>query len=244
MTSGEEIPLTGGRITPGVVRIGDTVRRPLKAAAVELSVLLDHLAAQGFDGAPRFLGHDPRGRAILTFIEGDVPTDLAHFDDAQLVAAARLLRRFHDATTELGAVLAAGAEVLCHNDFGPPNAVFRDGHPYAMIDYDTVAPGSRLWDLGYSAFSWLDLGNDDYTGPEQVRRISAFANAYAHPQCSDAALAIHAVARQFHLATWGETIGQVAMCDWAHAAATWTMKNVVVPLNRTGFPSTLPNQSA
>jgi hypothetical protein len=29
----EEIPLTGGRATPGVVRVGDTVRRPAKGDA-------------------------------------------------------------------------------------------------------------------------------------------------------------------------------------------------------------------
>ena len=33
-----------------------------------------------------------------------------------------------------------------------------------MIDFDTAAPGTRLWDLGYSVMSWLDLGDDGYTG--------------------------------------------------------------------------------
>ena len=42
------LPLTGGRMTPGVVRVGETVRRPVSPFAV---LLLSHLASAGFDGA-------------------------------------------------------------------------------------------------------------------------------------------------------------------------------------------------
>ena len=111
----------------------------------------------------------------MEFLPGEVPRDLGHFSDAQLAAAAALLRRFHDATASFERVGRAQAEVICHNDWGPPNAVFRGGLPYGIIDFDTIAPGLRLWDLGYSSFSWLDLGNPDYTGKEQLRRLFVFA---------------------------------------------------------------------
>lgn len=232
-----EIPLTGGRITEGVVRVGDTVRRPVKPGAVDLAQLLGHLQHQGFAGAPRHLGVDERGRAILNYLEGEVPTDLGHYDDSQLAAAARLLRRFHDATATSTPVTAAGAEVICHNDFGPPNAVFRGSMPWAMIDFDTAAPGARLWDLGYSAFSWLDLGDDTYTGVEQITRLEVFAMAYSHEQCTASQIAIYAVARQTSLAAHASRIGSTAMHDWASAAATWTATNVLGVL----FPSRLPD---
>lgn len=50
-----EVPLAGGRTTEGVVRVGDTVRRPTKARAPFVHELLRHLEARGFSGAPRFL---------------------------------------------------------------------------------------------------------------------------------------------------------------------------------------------
>ena len=72
----EEIPLHGGRVTHGIVRIGDTVRRPPTANSEFVRRLLQHLAVKGFGGAPASLGTDAQGRDVLAFIEGDVPTDL------------------------------------------------------------------------------------------------------------------------------------------------------------------------
>jgi Ser/Thr protein kinase RdoA (MazF antagonist) len=222
-----ETPLTGGRVTPGVVRVGDTVRRPIRDDRTQVHRLLNRLEAGGFDGTPRFLGIDAEGREILSYLPGEVPSDLGHYDDVQLAAAAALLRRFHDATAGFATETAAAAEVLCHNDWGPPNAVFRDGLPYGIIDFDTIAPGLRLWDLGYSAFSWLDLGDPDYSGDEQIRRLSVFATGYGLERCSTPQIAAYALARQAALAASGRRRGLTAMADWASDAAAWTAANVV-----------------
>ncbi|MGV0908850.1 phosphotransferase [Martelella sp. FOR1707] len=220
----KEIPLSGGRFTPGVVRLGDTVRRPLREGLAES--LLGYLEAAGFSDAPRFLGRDDKSRAILTYIEGSVPSELGHFDDAALAAAAGLLRRFHDATAEFPVVVEASAEVVCHNDFSPTNAVFRDGLPIALIDFDTLAPGTRLWDLGYSAFTWLDLGNDDYSGAEQLRRLAVFAYGYGLAACPAEAILSYAVVRQNALAAKARAAGQSDMAEWAAAAAEWTARHM------------------
>jgi hypothetical protein len=58
--------------TEGVVRVGDTVRRPHHPQSYAIAAYLDHLERQGFQGAPRYLGRDSSGRDVLTFIEGDV----------------------------------------------------------------------------------------------------------------------------------------------------------------------------
>lgn len=226
----DETPLTGGRITAGVVRVGDTVRRPVRDDRSQVHALLKHLEVNGFGGTPRFLGIDEQGREILSYLPGDVPTDLGHYDDAQLTAAARLLRRFHDATADFAKRQSRDAEVICHNDWGAHNAVFRDGKPVGLIDFDTIAPGLRLWDLGYSAFSWLDLGNDDYTGDEQIRRLSVFAAGYGFAACAPAQIAVHALARQTALAASGRRRAMTALADWAAECADWTAANVVEPL--------------
>ncbi len=51
--------LAGGLANRGaVVRVGDTVRRPLRPGSSAVWALLDHLEGVGFGEAPRFLGID------------------------------------------------------------------------------------------------------------------------------------------------------------------------------------------
>jgi hypothetical protein len=145
------MPLLGGRITPGVVRVGATVRRPVGPHSPFVHELLLALEQAGFRGAPRFLGVDERGREILSFIEGVVPHDLDEgLTDEQLVAAAALLRRYHQATA--GLALASGEECVCHNDISPVNTVFVDDRPVASIDFDMAKPGPTMRDISYGRF--------------------------------------------------------------------------------------------
>jgi hypothetical protein len=145
-----EVPLGGGRLTSGVVKVGGTVRRPASPFA---AMLLSHLALVGFDGAPRYLGEDGLGRQVLTFVPGDVPAKWRAFGDEQVARAGMLLRRMHDASRGL-AERVGGGDVVCHHDPGPNNTVFRDGLPVAFIDFDFAAVGDPLEDVGYVAWSW------------------------------------------------------------------------------------------
>lgn len=227
-----EVPLAGGWATPGVVRVGATVRRPVHADPTLRHALLRHLEQCGFDAAPRVLGLDSRGREILTFVDGGVPGQPWRFADDQIAAAAALLRRFHDATA--GSPLAGEHEVVCHNDWGPNNTVMCAGRPVAMIDFDSAAPGTRLWDLGHSAWLWLDLGDAAYTGEEQRRRLVIFAAAYGAPALAPVAIAIHAVTRQTCLAVWAKRHGRASTEAWSRRSADWTTDNLVEPMLTSG----------
>src|SRR3712207_5352286 len=66
----EEVSLKGRRTTEGVVRAGTTVRRPVGAHSGLAHQVLRLLETRGFEGAPRFLGIDGKGREILSFLEG------------------------------------------------------------------------------------------------------------------------------------------------------------------------------
>ncbi len=94
-----EIPLTGGRTTTGIVRVGNTVRRPATANSEFVHRLLQYLAKQEFGGVPESLGKDQRGRDVFTFIDGEVPADLSVFEGSILRIAALLIRSFHDASS-------------------------------------------------------------------------------------------------------------------------------------------------
>jgi hypothetical protein len=59
---GAETPLGGGNMSSGVVRVGDTVRRPAGPWTPAVHALLAHLHAVGFHGAPAPLGIDQQGR--------------------------------------------------------------------------------------------------------------------------------------------------------------------------------------
>ncbi|WP_433283046.1 phosphotransferase [Micromonospora sp. CA-244673] len=174
---GVERPLAGGRLTAGVVRVGDTVRRPASPASRFVARLLVHLAKTGFDGCPQHLGWDQHGRDILSFVPGHVPPRWRHFTDDQVGQAATLLRRLHEGTRELASGL--GGEVVCHHDPGPNNTVFRDGRPVAFIDFDFAAPGLPLEDVGYMAWAWCISSRPD-RGPatEQARQVRILADAY------------------------------------------------------------------
>jgi hypothetical protein len=193
-----ERALTGGWVTSGVVQVGETVRRPPGPSAPFVHLLLEHLEAAGFEASPRFLGYDDQGRETLTFIAGDVPSDCRAevWGDNQLEAVAGLLRRFHDVTA--GSEMAADAEVVCHNDFGPWNLVWRDGLPIGIIDYDNAAPGARLDDLSYAVWKCLNLGLIDLPVTEQSRRARVFTTAYGTRPSSGLLRAIERAQERMH----------------------------------------------
>jgi Ser/Thr protein kinase RdoA (MazF antagonist) len=188
--AGTEIPLDGGNMSSGVVRVGDTVRRPAGPWTPAVHALLTHLHAVGFRGAPRPLGIDEYGREILTFIPGTVAWP-GHFrlldGDSPLRRAARLIRDFHDAvagfTSPPGAhwqelIPADGDEIIAHHDLAPWNLII-GARQWAFIDWDTAAPGTRLWDLAYAIHGFVPLTADPaYQRDDASHRLRLIADTY------------------------------------------------------------------
>jgi hypothetical protein len=169
-----EVPLAGGDVTEGVVRVGDTVRRPVGPHSDLVHRVLRHLEDMGFDGAPRFLGLDASGREVLSFMEGEVagrPWPAWVTDEDRITSVARLVRRYDDAVASLGIPAEAGArpeppgapptladpELIGHQDVTPENVVFRDGIAVALLDFDLVGPAARVDELSNVAQWWAPL---------------------------------------------------------------------------------------
>ena len=214
-----EIPLTGGRTSLGVVRVGDTVRKPVTHNSAFVRRLLLHLAAVGFEGCPSYLGLDERGRDTFSFVAGHVPADLGEFSAAQLEAAARLLRALHDATSRSD--LRGDCEVVCHGDASPCNFVFQTELPCALIDFDAAEPGDRWSDLGYAAWHWLDLGNDQLSAALQGRRLARFFADYGAPFLDDP-IAVVLVAQ---VKVCSREVAPVGNKEWASDCLAWTRRH-------------------
>ncbi|MBB6343870.1 phosphotransferase [Nonomuraea muscovyensis] len=179
----EEIRLPGGWINE-VVRVGDTVRRPLRSRSRFVHELLKLLRQRGWPAAPRFLGVDERDREILSHIPGHVPWQECRTPGVTsrraLARVAELVREFHDLTA--GTALAGAEEVVCHNDLSPKNTVYRgpdDGLlPVAFIDWDLAAPGSRIQDVAHVCWQYLDLGPSVTDLADTGRSLRLICDAY------------------------------------------------------------------
>nr|WP_203978926.1 phosphotransferase [Planotetraspora silvatica] len=194
----------GGEITEGVLRVGASVRRPMRDCSASVHALLRHLESAGFAGAPRVLGVEGQTE-ILSYVQGEVPArPLPGYavSDATLVALAGLLRRFHDAAAsfepasgavwEDGSALDDDPELVGHCDVTPANVVFREEPspagqarlvPYALIDFDLARPTTRLFDVVTTLRHWAPIADPLDRDPLQRgldvgARLRLFCDAY------------------------------------------------------------------
>jgi Ser/Thr protein kinase RdoA (MazF antagonist) len=187
-----------------VVRIGRTVRRPVRPFTATIQGYLAHVRSRGFLACPEPLGYDDEGREVLGYVAGDVPAeplpDYATTTDA-LTALGALVRRLHDAadgwTPPADAVwggtpgvrpagvvpLFEAPELVAHMDYCPGNVVFAHGRPVALIDFDLARPTTRVADLANALYWWAPLLHPLDRAPALVdadvpARVRAFADAY------------------------------------------------------------------
>jgi Ser/Thr protein kinase RdoA (MazF antagonist) len=213
-----EVELPRGDVTEGVVRVGGTVRRPHQPQSLAVAGYLDHLERVGFDGSPRYLGRDARGRDVLTYLDGDVagdPPERWAASDELLASVGRLLRRLHTASegylSDSGFAPPDGSlwshqrvrspvpvpqltpELVTHMDVTPQNVVVRDGRATGLVDFDMAGPAPRLLDAYNTAMHWVPLRPPvdvwpAWQGVDQAARLRRFADGYGLTRAERAAL--------------------------------------------------------
>jgi len=191
----DEEPLAGNATT-GVVRVGNTVRRPAGPWTDSVDALLMHLWAVGFTGAPRPMGRDELGRQVLEYVPGEVGADDGTYSLTELSSIGRMLARLHEALASFvpppdavwnRLIPPDREELICHNDVAPWNLV-RSDRGWVLIDWDATAPGSRLWDIAYAAQSMAGLRTERPVA-ESAARLRAFVDGYGLEPASGSALA-------------------------------------------------------
>ncbi|WP_222193840.1 phosphotransferase enzyme family protein [Modestobacter italicus] len=202
MTDAEETLASEG--VTHVVRVGGTVRRPVRPFTATVQAYLAFVRSRGFTDCPEPLGRDAEGREVLSYVAGEVPVEPLpeHATSASALGTlGALIRRLHDAAD--GWALPADAvwggvpgvrpdgvvplfdepELVSHMDYCPGNVVFDGGLPTALIDFDLARPTTRVADLANALYWWAPLAAPVDRAPSLVEadvpaRVRAFADAY------------------------------------------------------------------
>ncbi|MBN2812406.1 MAG: aminoglycoside phosphotransferase family protein, partial [Spirochaetales bacterium] len=188
--------LSGGLMNaPKLIR--GRVHRKRTESTETIHRLLKHVRARGIDWVPEPISFDEQ-EEVISYIEGEVPHDMPPWIWSRevLADAARAMRSWHDAARDFDIGGASWSfstgtepETICHNDFAPYNCVFSGKRFAGLIDFDLCAPGSRLWDMSYTAYRFvpvmpespLDEGEEfsPFSREETIKRVELFLEAYA-----------------------------------------------------------------
>lgn len=192
-----EVVLTGGNMNSPILK-NQLIYKEATAASPTIHELLVHVRDHGITWIPESKGINSEGKHVLTYIEGEVPHDTPEWlwQETILVEASRRLRQWHDATVDFKPMNGIwlheneeDQEVICHNDFAPYNCVFQDRQLIGVIDFDVCSPGSRMWDIAYTAYRFVPLlpieGADQYdeispfSRKQMIERLERFLDEYS-----------------------------------------------------------------
>lgn len=190
MKQEQNIELKGGRAGK-ISKVKDQVCRPANLWTPTVHRFLKFLNDNGANFIPILHGIEDE-KEFVSFIKGDVyndPLPKIFKEDAMIVSAAKLLSKFHklselyigniDTHSRWMLNPVHPIEVICHGDFAPYNTVIVDEKSTAMIDFDTIHPGPKIWDVSYASYRWvsfIDQGEEEFD--ENMRKIRLFLNTY------------------------------------------------------------------
>ena len=184
--------LCGGRENK-ILRVSDQVIRPSDAWTPYIHDFLNFLKEEGVTYVPRPYGINEKGEEILSYVQGEVynyPLPEFMLQDNMIISSAKLLRSFHEVsgryidqlTSKEEWMLPAinPIEVMCHGDFAPYNVTIMDGEAVGIIDFDTLHPGPRMWDISYAVYRWVPFTNSycNFSLDDQIRRAKLFLDTY------------------------------------------------------------------
>lgn len=194
MNQKNDIELQGGRIGK-IHKVDDTVVRPSNEWTVTVHKFLKFMHDKGADFVP--IPYGIKGdHEIISFMTGKVfndPLPEIFNNDSMLISAASLLAKFHKISEQFIPYITKEckwmltpiypAEVICHGDYAPYNVVIVDNKVKSLIDFDTIHPGTKMWDISYALYRWIpfiDESEDNFN--ESMRKMRLFLDTYGLEQ--------------------------------------------------------------
>jgi aminoglycoside phosphotransferase (APT) family kinase protein len=226
----EEIPLSGGKITKGVVKKDNYVLRPCCPNSPFVHNVLKWLELKECSISPRFIGLDNTGREIITYLEGTVPNNLGFFNNNQLVEAGKIIKKLHTILSDFPNCLSG--QTVCHNDLSPCNFIFKNELPYAVFDWDAAEINDPLNDVAYAVWMWCDIGNN-YNSPNDVgNKINIMLDSYELCKKERSKLIIKIHEQMQRVANSSLSESMIECNQWANDCDKWLYKyqNQIIPL--------------
>lgn len=204
----------------GVVRTGETVRRPVRPWSGSVCRFQRFMEA---DGLPVEAVMEMTGSAVVTaFCEGETNHPRGWSDEA-LYEVGRLLARFHRraASFEAGPgdvwqpwclrEIGGGERLCCHGDFAPWNLLTRGGLPLLVVDWEYAGPLDPMVELSRVCWLFPQLVDDDV------------ARRWALPDAKKRAEQVRIVCDGYGLVAaqrrrLPEQIVETVICETAHEA--------------------------
>lgn len=186
--------LDGGR--NGIYRKDKYVFRPAEIWTKDVHNYLKYLHSKGFTKVPYPVDINKDGLEQVSFVEGTVYNGLLPDwvkSDQALISFCTLIKQFHEIGEKYVRSLSGNErwmlptrmpiETMCHGDLAPYNIVMEGDKAIGIIDFDTLHPGPRLWDIAYSLYRWIPLmsaNNPENFGSEEdkQRRFDLFIKTY------------------------------------------------------------------
>lgn len=187
--------LLGGRVGK-IYKVEETVVRPSNIWTQHVHNFLNFLHQRGANFVPKPFGFNEKNEEILSFMPGDVynyPLPEKLLNDSMVVSAAQLLLKFHQYSEEYVSFLTNTEqwmlpstfpiEVMCHGDFAPYNVTIQNDEAVGIIDFDTLHPGPKMWDIVYAIYRWVPFTNPESpdsngTLKVSIRKAKLFLDTY------------------------------------------------------------------
>jgi hypothetical protein len=186
--------LKGGRIGK-IFKIGNDIVRPSNDWSKNVHSFLEFIIGLGCDFIPKPISINDENE-VLSYVPGEVynyPLPEMLKTDEIIIEVAKLLSKYHRYSEKYMDKINGNEkwmlrarepmEVMCHGDFAPYNVTFIDDKPFGIIDFDTLHPGPKIWDVSYAVYRWAPLKNpknpDSFkTFEAQVKRTKIFLDVY------------------------------------------------------------------
>ncbi len=196
-----QIELSGGR-SGKIYKNKDFVIRPANIWTKDVHKFLNFMLEKGANFVPKPYKITDKNEEIISFIPGDVfnyPLPPNLLKDNILISSAKLLLKFHNFGEQYINNLFGNEcwmlskqypiETMCHGDFAPYNVTIVNDCATGIIDFDTLHPGFKMWDISYAIYRWVPFknpNNPDSNGTlsDHIRKAKIFLDTYGTDQKS------------------------------------------------------------